>query len=96
MLGRARIGADWMLRRKGLGTTNFFETGAFLRTRDDVGFPSMQHEFLPLTRQLRNGKLVPVSGFQFWLNLSRPESRGAVTLRSADPADPPSIVFNHL
>jgi choline dehydrogenase len=56
----------------------------------------MQYEFLPLTRQLRNGKLVPVPGFQFWMDLSRPESRGAVTLRSADPAAPPSIVFNHL
>jgi choline dehydrogenase len=51
---------------------------------------------LPLTRQLRGGKLVPVPGYQFWMDLSRPASRGAVTLRSADPAQPPSIVFNHL
>jgi hypothetical protein len=34
----------------------------------------MQYEFLPLTRQLRGGKLVPVPGFQFWMDLSRPES----------------------
>ncbi len=95
-LGRVKHGADWLLRRQGLGTTNFFETGAFLRTRDDVPFPNMQYEFLPLTRQLRNGKLVPVPGFQFWMDLSRPLSRGTVTLRSADPADQPSIVFNHL
>lgn len=56
----------------------------------------MQYEFLPLTRQLRGGTLVPVAGFQFWMDLSGPESRGAVTLQSADPADQPSIVFNHL
>ena len=42
---------EWLLARKGLGTTNFFETGAFLRTRDDVEHPNMQYEFLPLTRQ---------------------------------------------
>jgi choline dehydrogenase len=30
------------------------------------------------------------------MDLSRPESRGEVTLRSANPADPPLIVFNHL
>jgi choline dehydrogenase len=96
MAGRARIGADWVLRKQGLGTSNFFETGAFLRTRDDVPFPNMQYEFLPLVRLLRNGKLVPVPGFQFWMDLARPESRGAVTLRSANPAAPPSIVFNHL
>jgi len=96
MIGRAKLGADWILRRKGLGTTNFFETGAFLRSRDDVAFPNLQYEFLPLTRKLKNGKLVPIPGFQFWMDLSRPQSRGAVTLRSADPADHPSIVFNHL
>src|SRR6266699_1711302 len=94
--GRAKLGLEWILRRTGLGTTNFFETGAFLRTRDDVAFPNMQYEFLPLTRQLRGGKLVPAPGFQFWMDLSRPASRGAVTLRPADPAQPPSIVFNHL
>ena len=96
LLGRARLGADWVLRRKGLGTTNFFETGAFLRTRDDVEFPNMQYEFLPLTRKLVNGKLIPIPGFQVWMDLSRPESRGVVSLRSADPADAPSIVFNHM
>jgi choline dehydrogenase len=95
-LGRARLGADWILRRRGLGASNFFETGAFLRTRDTVEFPNMQYEFLPLRREVRRGKVIPVPGFQFWMDLSRPESRGAVTLRSADPNEQPSIVFNHL
>jgi choline dehydrogenase len=96
MLGRARIGAEYVLRRQGLGTTNFFETGAFLKTLDDLTHPNIQYEFLPLTRQLRRGKLVPVPGFQFWMDLARPVSRGAVTLRSADPTDHPSVIFNHL
>jgi choline dehydrogenase len=91
---RVKLGADWILRRRGLGTTNFFEAGAFLRSRDDVDFPNVQYEFLPLTRQLRKGKLVPVPGFQFWVDLSRPLSRGSVKLRSADPFAPPLTVFN--
>jgi GMC oxidoreductase len=61
-----------------------------------VGFPNMQYEFLALTRKIVNGKLVPVAGFQFWMDLSRPLSRGRVSLRSASPVDAPSIVFNHL
>jgi choline dehydrogenase len=93
---RALIAAEWLLRRKGLGASNFFEAGAFLRTRDDVDFPNMQYEFLPLTRRLIKGKLVPIPGFQVWMDLSRPESRGSVTLRSANPADHPLTVFNHL
>ena len=96
MFGRVKLAADWVLRRKGLGTTNFFETGAFLRVRDDVAFPNMQYEFLPLARKLRNGKLVPIPGFQFWMDLSRPESRGFIKLRSTNPADAPLTVFNHL
>ena len=96
LVGRGLLGARWLLTKKGLGASNLFEGGAFLRTRDDVDFPNMQYEFLPLTRQIRGNKVVPVPGFQFWMDLSRPESRGQVSLRSADPADPPSIVFNHL
>jgi len=95
-LGQVKLGAEWILRRKGLGTTNFFETGAFLRTRSSVAFPNVQYEFLPLRRAVRGGKIVAVPGFQFWVDLSRPESRGSVTLRSSDPAEHPSIVFNHL
>jgi choline dehydrogenase len=94
--GQIKLGLEWMLRRKGLGTTNFFETGAFLRTRGDLALPNVQYEFLPLTRYLKDGKLVAIPGFQFWMDVCRPESRGAVRLASADPAAAPSIVFNHL
>jgi len=93
--GRVKLAADWVARRQGLGVTNFFEAGAFLRGRDDVDFPNLQYEFLPLTRKLINGRLVPVPGFQVWVDLSRPESRGSVTLRSADPDAAPLTVFNH-
>ena len=93
---RALIGAEWMFLRRGLGASNFFEAGAFLRTRDDVDFPNMQYEFLPLTRRLIKNKLIPIPGFQVWMDLSRPLSRGSVRLRSTDPADHPLTVFNHL
>ncbi|RYZ32498.1 MAG: FAD-binding protein, partial [Propionibacteriaceae bacterium] len=66
LVGQARLAAEWGLLRRGLGGTNFFEAGAFLRTNDAVAFPDMQYEFLALTRKLVNGKLVPVPGFQFW------------------------------
>jgi hypothetical protein len=61
--GRAKLAAGWTLRRKGLGTSKFFETGAFLRTRDDVSFPNMQFEFLPLARRLEKGKIIATPGF---------------------------------
>ncbi|WP_024302928.1 choline dehydrogenase [Pseudogulbenkiania sp. MAI-1] len=94
-VGQVKLGLNWLLRKKGLGTTNFFEAGAFLRSSDRFDYPNVQFEFLPLTRQLKNGRLVAIPGFQFWLDLSRPKSRGRVRLQSADPAAAPNIVFNH-
>lgn len=88
------IGAQWLFLRSGLGAGNFFEAGAFLRTRDNVDFPNMQYEFLPLTRVIKRGKLVPIPGYQFWMDLSRPLSRGQIKLKSANPMDNPSVVFN--
>ncbi|MCP2072737.1 UNVERIFIED_ORG: choline dehydrogenase [Pseudomonas lini] len=96
LVGQAKMGAQWLLFKEGLGATNFFEAGAFLRTRPDVSYPNVQFEFLPLTRKMKNGKLIAIPGFQFWLDLSRPESRGYVSLRSADPSEAPNIVFNHM
>lgn len=95
-IGRVRLAMEWALLRRGLGTTNFFEAGAFLRTRPDVDYPNIQLEFLPLVRYIENGKLMARPGFNFWIDLSRPESRGHVRLQSADPMTSPSIVFNHL
>jgi choline dehydrogenase len=93
-VGRVRLGAEWLLRRRGLGAGNYFEAGAFLRTRGDVDFPNVQFEFLPLARRLVGRRVVPTPGFQVWTDLSRPLSRGEVTLRSSDPADPPAVVFH--
>ena len=95
-VGRMRLGLEWALLRTGLGASNFFEAGAFLRTRPDVAFPNVQFEFLPLVRYVDNGKLKARPGFNFWLDLSRPASRGHVRLRNTDPRTPPEIVFNHL
>lgn len=94
-IGQVKLGLNWMLFKRGLGTTNFFESGAFLRSSDRYDYPNVQFEFLPLTRVLKNGRLTAVPGFQFWLDLSRPKSRGRVKLRSADPGAAPDIVFNH-
>ena len=94
MLKRPFFGAQWMLTRRGIGGSNLFEAGAFLRTRDDVDFPNMQYEFLPLSRKVVRGKVIAMPGFQVWMDLSRPESRGEVTLTSADPNAPVKTVFN--
>ncbi|NKN71977.1 choline dehydrogenase, partial [Acinetobacter baumannii] len=39
LFGKAKLGAQWQFFKKGLGATNFFEVGAFIRTRDDIKVP---------------------------------------------------------
>lgn len=95
-LGKAKLGLEWALFRRGLGASNIFEAGAFLKTHPGADYANVQFEFLPLYRRLVGNKLKVYPGFQMWIDLSRPSSRGHVRLRSANPADKPEIVFNHL
>lgn len=95
-IGKARLGLEWLLLRQGLGTTNFFEVGAFLPTRSDVDYANVQIEILPMLRKIENGKLIPSAGCNFWVGLARPASRGHVRIKSADPFQAPEIIFNHM
>lgn len=96
LFGKARLGLEWALFRRGLGASNIFEAGAFLKTYPGADYANVQFEFLPLYRRLIGNKLKVYPGFQMWIDLSRPTSRGHVRLRTANPADKPEIVFNHL
>jgi choline dehydrogenase len=96
LIGRARLGLEWLLFRRGLGTSSFFEAGAFIKSRDDVDYADVQFEFLPLMRRLVGNRLEAIPGYQLWVDLSRPKSRGYVRLRSADPSAAPELIFNHL
>ena len=53
LLRRALIGARWLLRHDGLGASNHFETGGFIRSRAGVRYPDIQFHFLPAGGELR-------------------------------------------
>ena len=94
--GRYKIALQWMLTKKGLGATNFFEVGAFLRTDDAVRVPNVQIEFVPLLGELQHGSVALENGFQYFLSLMRPESEGRVWIDTPDPLAAPRFVFNYL
>ena len=93
---RPRIGLEWLLTRKGLGATSFFEVGAFFRGGPDVSYANLQHEFLPFLADFQAGRVRIDHGYQYFLSQMRPKSRGWLRLRSADPDAHPEIVFNYL
>jgi len=90
------IGLDYMFRRKGLGTQNMLESGAFLRSRPDLDRPDLQvHTVLAMMQD--HGKVqIQKDGFTFHVCQLRPESRGRVGLQSADPLADPAIFANYL
>ncbi len=96
LLGRARLGVEWLLFKKGLGASNFFEVGAFFDSGTGADYVNLQHEFLPFLADFQDGKVVLGDGFQYFVSQMRPFSRGTIRLVSADPRVHPSIIFNYL
>jgi len=95
-LGMARIGAQWLLAKAGLGTSNQFESAAFVRSAAGVDYPDIQYHFLPLAVRYDGKSAVKGHGFQAHVGPMRSPSRGSVRLRSADPTVPPAIRFNYM
>ena len=96
LFARAMIGARWLLFKDGLGATNHFETGGFIRSRPDVPYPDIQYHFLPLAVTYDGSSLAQEHGFQAHVGPMRSKSRGHVRLASADPFEKPKIRFNYL
>jgi choline dehydrogenase len=94
--GKLKLGVMWKLFKTGLGATNFFEVGAFIRTGSDVKVPNVQFEFIPMLGEFQHGNVKLENGFQYFFSLMRPTSTGKVWIDSADPYAPPKFVFNFL
>ena len=96
-------GARYLLTRTGPLTFGINQGGAFVRTRPDQPRPDTQLYFIPLSFQSpAKGKAAtglrahPFSGMTINASPCRPESRGAIHIRSADPDAPPVIHRNYL
>ncbi|WP_321881948.1 choline dehydrogenase [Paraburkholderia bannensis] len=90
------IGLEWMLRGTGIGASNQFEAGGFIRTRDDDLWPNIQYHFLPVAINYNGSNAIEMHGFQAHVGSMRSPSRGRVKLRSRDPRQHPSILFNYM
>ena len=90
------IGLRWLALRDGLGATNHFEVGGFIRSRAGVRVPDLQFHFLPLAVSYDGSGLARQHGFQAHVGPMRSKSRGSVRLASADMRDKPKIRFNYM
>jgi len=91
-----KIGFEWLFLQRGIGTSNQFEAGGFVRTEDHVEWPNIQYHFLPVAINYNGSNPIKVHGFQAHMGSMRSPSRGRVHLRSKDPQQHPSILFNYM
>ncbi|UOB75393.1 choline dehydrogenase [Pseudoalteromonas sp. APM04] len=96
LISKGMIGAKWLLTRKGLGATNHFESCAFIRSKPGVEWPDIQYHFLPAAMRYDGRSAFAGHGFQVHVGHNKPKSRGSVTIQSANPEQPPQILFNYL
>ena len=89
-------GAQWLFTRSGLGTSNQFESCAFVRSAPGVKQPDIQFHFLPVAISYDGKAAAKSHGFQVHVGYNHSKSRGAVTLRSPDPMADPVIKFNYM
>jgi choline dehydrogenase len=95
-LSRLRIGLRWLLFKDGLGASNHFETGGFIRSRAGIKFPDIQYHFLPMAVSYDGSSLAKEHGFQAHVGPMRSKSHGWVRLASARIEDHPKILFNYM
>jgi choline dehydrogenase len=82
---------DWLVRRRGMLTSNVGEAYAFVRTREELPAPDLELIFAPVLFVGEGLVPPPRNGFTIGAVVLTPRSRGAVALRSADPAAAPVI-----
>ncbi len=96
LFGRALVGLRYLLFRRGPLTVSAGYGGAFMRTRAEVQWPDVQLYFINFSTEKMGTTLHPFSGFILSMSPLRPQSRGHVRIRSADPAEAPEIQYNYL
>jgi choline dehydrogenase len=94
--GKALVGAQWQFTGRGLGASNQFEAGGFIRHAAGVEYPDIQFHFLPIAVRYDGRAAAGGHGFQAHVGPMRSKSRGTVRLRDPDPETPPEIRFNYM
>lgn len=91
-----KIGAEWLFLGQGIGASNQFEAGGFIRSSEEFDWPNLQYHFLPVAINYNGSNAIQKHGFQAHVGSMRSPSRGRVKLKSKNPFEHPSILFNYM
>jgi choline dehydrogenase len=96
LTGRVAAGLRYALLRKGFLTIGAGYAGAFAKTDPMMATPDVQFHFILFSADSIGKSLHPWPGFLASVCQLRPESRGFVRIKSADPAQAPAIQPRYL
>ncbi len=92
----AIMGIQYALFRTGPLTASAGQVGIFTKSRAELEAPDIQFHFIGFSADRPGEGLHKFSGFSQNVCQLRPESRGEILLKSADPLAPPAIHPNYL
>jgi choline dehydrogenase len=90
------MGLEWLLYRTGPLTVGAGQGAIFARTRPELETPDVQFHIVLFSADKPGEPLHRFSGFTASVCQLRPESRGSIMVKSADPEEHPAIVANYL
>jgi len=96
MVGKARIGLEYLLSRSGPMSMAPSQLGAFTRSSPDREWPNIQYHVQPLSLDAFGEPLHAFPAFTASVCNLNPTSRGTVRIRSNRFADAPAIAPNYL
>ena len=96
IVGKVKMGLDWLLFRGGPLSIGINQGGLFTKVMPTSTRPDIQFHLGTLSADMAGGTVHPFSGFTMSVCQLRPESRGSVRIQSPDPLVPPRIVANYL
>jgi len=93
---KPRIGAEWLFLRSGVGASNHFEAGGFIRSNDRVDYPNQMFHFLPIAIRYDGSQPAAEHGYQVHIGPMYSDVRGTLKITSKDPKKHPALRFNYL
>ncbi|MDJ0823532.1 MAG: GMC family oxidoreductase N-terminal domain-containing protein, partial [Paracoccaceae bacterium] len=96
LLGKAKIAAEYALRRTGPMSMSPSQLGAFARSRDGLATPDLEYHVQPLSLEAFGQPLHDFPALTASVCHLRPESRGHVAITSPDHRAAPAIAPNYL
>jgi choline dehydrogenase len=93
---KLKVGLEYYLRHTGPLAMISSPAALFARTRPELASPDIKCSISPFSADRPQDGLHKWSGFTMIAYQLRPDSRGEIRLKSANPADPPAVYPNYL